>query len=272
MRSDILLREQKVGAFPFRLGTTSYILPADIVPNVEFLAPLVDDVELVFFESDKLSNLPDAAVIEQLVELKGDHRLSYTVHLPLDIHLGSSDEVTRTRSVEKCRRIMDVTGPLAPFAYIIHFHGERRGKEPAHDIERWRSALDRSTEELLLSLSDVAPKLLCVETLDYPFDYVSDIVSRHGLSVCLDVGHLAFYGYPVQDHLDTYMAQTRVIHLHGNSDGTDHKDIGMLDPEIIAMLTNRLAWEGERERVLTLEVFGRTAFNRSMEIMRRLVE
>ena len=32
---------------PFRLGTTSYIIPDEIVPNVQFLGPLVDDVELV---------------------------------------------------------------------------------------------------------------------------------------------------------------------------------------------------------------------------------
>jgi len=49
--------------FPFRLGTTSYIVPADLMPNVVFLSPLVDDVELVLFESDTISNLPDAAVI-----------------------------------------------------------------------------------------------------------------------------------------------------------------------------------------------------------------
>ncbi|MCU0508776.1 MAG: sugar phosphate isomerase/epimerase, partial [Anaerolineae bacterium] len=36
----------------FRVGTTSYIVPDNILPNVEYLAPLVDDVELVLFETD----------------------------------------------------------------------------------------------------------------------------------------------------------------------------------------------------------------------------
>ncbi len=45
--------------FPFRLGTTSYIIPADLMTNVRLLSPLVDDIELVLFEADDESNLPD---------------------------------------------------------------------------------------------------------------------------------------------------------------------------------------------------------------------
>src|SRR5450830_964350 len=35
----------------FRLGVPSYVYPANILPNVKALAPFVDDVELVLFES-----------------------------------------------------------------------------------------------------------------------------------------------------------------------------------------------------------------------------
>ena len=54
------------GRFPFRLGTSSYIIPDDILPNVEFLADRVDDVELILFESDEISNIPDTATVERL--------------------------------------------------------------------------------------------------------------------------------------------------------------------------------------------------------------
>jgi len=40
------------GRTPFRVGATSYVLPDHILPNVEYLAPMVDDVELVLFETD----------------------------------------------------------------------------------------------------------------------------------------------------------------------------------------------------------------------------
>lgn len=44
----------------FRLGSTSYVWPADILPKVRQLGPRVDDVELVLFEVEGNSNLPDA--------------------------------------------------------------------------------------------------------------------------------------------------------------------------------------------------------------------
>lgn len=43
------------GVWPWRLGTTSCILPGDLLANARFLAPRVDDVELVLFESEGLA-------------------------------------------------------------------------------------------------------------------------------------------------------------------------------------------------------------------------
>ena len=74
--------------FPFRIGTTSYIIPDEIIPNVRYLAGLVDDIELVLFEvDDGPNNLPDAAAIKELQSLAARHQLTYTVHLPLDLQL-----------------------------------------------------------------------------------------------------------------------------------------------------------------------------------------
>jgi sugar phosphate isomerase/epimerase len=178
------------------------------------------------------------------------------------------DDAVRQRSVDKCVRVMELTFPLAPFAYVVHFHGEMRGRVPARDMKGWLDALDRSASGLVES--GVDPHLLCVETLDYPFDLVGPVVSSHGMSVCLDAGHLAFFGYPFADCLDRYLEYSRVIHLHGNRDGFDHKDIGTLDPRVITALLDHPCMTDNRERVLTLEVFGLADFERSMETMERL--
>jgi sugar phosphate isomerase/epimerase len=254
-------------AFPFRLGTTSYIIPDNLVPNVEYLAPLIDDIELVLFESDEVSNLPGPEAIGRLSELKETWGLSYTVHLPLDIRLGSSDNTVRSRSVGKCLRVMHLTKRLQPFSYIIHFEGANRGQKPAQQIDLWRSCLERSVKDLLTDGID--SQLLSVESLDYPLQYIADIVDQHNLSICLDVGHLAFYGYPIREYLDHYMAASRVIHLHGSHEGRDHRDIGKLSPEIMDLLINRLKAERDRERVLTLEIFGWNDFRKSMESIKR---
>jgi sugar phosphate isomerase/epimerase len=253
--------------FPFRLGATSYVLEDDLVPNAEFLGPLVDDIELVLFESDEISNLPDRETVGALLRLKEEHRISYTVHLPLDTRLGSPDESERKRSVEKCLRVMEVAAPLLPFAHIVHFHGETRGRVPAGDIPGWLDALDRSMEGLLESGTE--PGTLCVETLDYPFELVDPVVARHGASICLDAGHLAFFGYPLGEYLDRYLARSRVVHLHGHRGGTDHRDIGALEPRFLEELVRHPGAADGGERVLTLEVFGIPDFERSMETIRR---
>ena len=258
------------GQFTFRLGTTSYIIPDDLVPNVTYLGPLVDDVELVLFESDEISNLPDKAVLEQLKNAKSAHQLSYTVHLPLDTELGSRNEAERQRSVDKCKRVMDLCESIDPFAYIVHFHGDKRGKTPSDDFPLWQNALVKSAGDLAGHAP--SPDLLCVETLDYPFKLISDIVADHNMSVCLDVGHLAFYEYDIEVHLDAFISDCRVLHLHGNENGVDHKDIRSLDPGLLEMLVNRLASDSGQTRVLTLEIFGQEKLAASLAVMEQFIK
>jgi hypothetical protein len=52
--------------FPFRIGTTSYIIPDDIEPNILYLSDVVDDIEIVLFESDEYSNIPDTQLVSRL--------------------------------------------------------------------------------------------------------------------------------------------------------------------------------------------------------------
>ena len=50
---------------PFRLGTTSYIIPDDILPNVRYLADKIDDIELVLFDVEDYCNLPSPALVAE---------------------------------------------------------------------------------------------------------------------------------------------------------------------------------------------------------------
>jgi adenosylcobalamin phosphodiesterase len=244
------------GRLPFRLGATSYIIPADILPNVEFLAGRVDDVELVLFESDRMSNLPDAAAIGRLAEIAGANALTYTVHLPLDARLGAGVEEARRESVGMCLRVAALTQPLGPFAYLVHLDPPGEGEDPAD----WLPALRRSVEELLAG--GVEAGRLCVENLSYPFEEVEGIVAEFGLSVCIDVGHVLLGGLDLAAYLDRHLPRCRVMHLHGIVDGKDHRGAGALGPQTLGLLRRRLA-DGA-ERVVTLEVFSREDFEDSL--------
>ncbi len=238
--------------------------------NAEFLGSLVDDIELVLFEWNGMSNIPDGETVESLLRLKEKYGISYTIHMPSNTELGSFDEVVRKRSIEKCLEIMELMTPLDPFAFVIHFHGEMRGKIPVGNVPRWLEFLDASTDRLVES--GVDPKILCVESLDYPYELIEPIVSKHDMSICLDAGHLIFFNYPLKDYLDRYLTRSRVIHLHGHCDGVDHKDISTLNQEEIEILTGHTDFNDDRERVLTLEVFGLSDFKQSMEVMGKFKE
>ena len=252
------------GEFPFRLGTTSYILPDGILPNLRYLCSLVDDVELVLFESDEFSNMPSVGDAREMASIGREFYLTYTVHLPLDTALGSADEGERISSVGKCRRVIERMSPVEPFAWILHLHGDRRGKLPGEDMKRWIGQNRRSLAELLAG--GPVPSKISVETLDYDFQHAAGLVEEFDLSVCLDIGHLLMNGRDVMAHLDRWMSRARVFHLHGvNPQGTDHCHVGHLPGGLLEDLAGCLSLEDER--VLTMEIFGKDDFERSMNVI-----
>jgi sugar phosphate isomerase/epimerase len=250
------------------LGTTSYIIPADLLANVNFLGDKVDDIELVLFESDEITNLPDAATVKMLKEMAERHDLTYTVHLPFDTWMGHQDESVRQRSVDKCLRVIDCTAPLSPFAYVIHFHGDHPGGSPSPDLARWIDGHRRSVERLL---QDVNSQDLCVETLDYPYTVIEDIISDYNLSVCLDIGHLLLCGYAPEDYLDRYLPQTRVLHIHGVEDGNDHRSLAFLPTGLLTTLMDQLGNGSKNSRVLTMEIFDEGLLNQSLDVLSSFV-
>lgn len=252
-------------AFEFRLGTTSYIIPDDVLPNIAFLADKIDDVELVLFESDELSNIPAPDQVRELKKMARDNGLTYTVHLPLDTWTGSADESVRKSSVEKIKRVIDRMAPCDPFAYVCHLHGDRRGRNPVDNPEFWVQQHVKSLTEIL---SLAAPHDICIETLDYPFSMVESVVWDLDLSVCLDIGHLIIGGYNVEEHLDKYMHKTRILHLHGVREGHDHTDISHAVPALLDDLMDRINRADQPERVLTLEIFTQRHLERSLEVLR----
>lgn len=234
---------------------------------MRYLADKVDDIELVLFESKELANIPSTDVVGELNSLAQDNDLTYTIHLPIDIHTGHAEEAERRKSVEKCLAIIDRMAPLNPAGYLLHLDGDQRGGVPSEDLPRWQANHRSSIGELIAHMPE---DLLCVETLDYPYELVIDIVTDLGTAICLDIGHLLLYGYDVDAHLQTYLSRTRVIHLHGIEKGRDHKAISHLDTHFLKSLWDYLTEDKRYGNVVTLEVFGEKAFGESIDTLQKL--
>jgi sugar phosphate isomerase/epimerase len=252
---------------PFRLGSTSYVYPAEILPNVRRLAPLVDDVELVLFEVDEQSNLPSPDVVEELGRLAEAHDLTYTVHLPLDLRLASGD-AWRHPSMEKARRVVRATRPLRPWAYVVHLDGseiKNQGAVSPTALAHWRDQAARSLE--MIAQEARAPHLLAIENLEnYHPDAFLPLLDRLPVSLCADVGHFLKVGQPPLPYLRAHEERIRVIHLHGCRDGRDHCGLSLIADSLLADLRDWLAAARYRG-VLTLEVFTERHFFPGRELV-----
>jgi len=253
--------------FPFRLGTSSYIIPDDIIPNIKFLADKVDDVEILLFESDEISNLPDSNTIKEMKRIAENNQLTYNIHLPIDIALGSVNETVRKKSLQKCLRVIDLTEPVNPLAYILHLTGNSNimGTATSETVTDWLPALRKSLSEI--SKANINTNKICIETLKYPFYYIDNLLNEFNLSVCLDIGHIQLYNHPLEEYIKKYLDKTKVIHLHGVYNGKDHLDISNLSHKILDYIIQILKKNKMTNRILTLEVFNETDLNTSLNLL-----
>lgn len=251
----------------FRLGATSYIIPADILPNARYLAGRVRDIELVLFEvDDGQNNLPTPEVVAELAALGQAHDLTYTVHLPLDLRLGAGGDEGHV-SLAKARRVIDRTRSLDPWAYVLHLDGrEVVTGATAAALAEWQAQAGRALE-IVGGWAGGAEKL-AVENLErYPLDFIQPVLDAVPVSRCVDIGHLWVDGHDPLPYLRAALPRTRVIHLHGLAE-RDHKSLAHMPPEQLNPVVDLLL----RERyagVLTLEVFGEDDFHTSLAAFER---
>lgn len=253
--------------FPFRLGTTSFILFDDYLPNVRHLAPTVDDIELLFTDpSDEA--LPGPAAMQEIRRLADLSSLSLTVHLPYDRDLGEADDATRGNALRDLVRVVEKSRALEPFAWVLHpfceWHHFGPGGPPGEWMDRFSASIDRLLD------TGIPPESLCLENLRPGFNPLEGLMAAKGLSVCLDVGHMVFYGHDLDDFLGRYGSRIRLIHLHGIRDGKDHCGLAFLERPVLEKMMAFLD-DGGVQRVVTLEVFGQQDLDESLRVMSRYI-
>ncbi len=253
------------GKVEFRLGTTSFILPDDILPNVRYLAGRVQDVELVLFEvDDGPNNLPDETTLSALHDLAIQAGLTYTVHLPLDLRLGDGGDEGHV-SMQKAKRVIDCTRGLDPAVYVVHLDGRAVRQGASREaLRKWTSQAIRSLE-IAAGWAGSAERL-AVENLEtYPLDFLEPVLARAPVSCCVDIGHLWVDGHDPVAYLRRVIDRTRVVHLHGIGE-RDHQSLRLTSPEALDRAVHFLAAQ-RYGGVLTLEVFSEADLTTSIEAL-----
>lgn len=248
------------GRFPFRLATTSFIYPDRILPNAIRLAPYLDEMELILFES---KNLPNREEISDLSILQDKQGLSYNVHLPLDIFLGHPSDKTREEGIAAVREVVALTRRLTPSTYTLHYVCD--DDCCAKNLALWQSYIAESTENILKT--GIKPGLISAETLNYPLTRIEPVINDFGLSICLDLGHILLNGGDPLHYLDEYLEKTAIIHLYGVYQGRDHLGLDVLDE---AALADWLGLLKEYTGTVSIEVFSFHHLQTSLEILEKL--
>lgn len=257
------MRKTYKKAYPFRLATTSFIYPAGYSDNVRRLAPWVDEIELLLFES---GHLPDSTEVYRLQMLADDQDISYNVHLPMDIRLGAVDTDQRHRSVSAVAQTIERVAPLAATTYTLHLTVDDMVQTSA-DLKAWHSYCMESLEDLMQRTA-IPSRCLSVETLDFNPQWLVDIVEPMDLSICIDIGHLLRFGYDLASVIDLFQQRTTAYHLHGVDGGKDHLSLARLETDaantLIPVLEHFCG-------TVSLEVFNQRHLSESLDTLALLM-
>jgi sugar phosphate isomerase/epimerase len=252
------------GSLPFKLATTSFVYPAGWADNAARLAGLVDEIELVLFESGAAS-LPDAGEIAALRRVAAAGDLTYNVHLPLDLDLGSRDPAQQDRAVDAIDRIVALTAALEPSTFTLHLNCDLTSPD-ARQLDAWQASTAAGVRALLDRGHPAA--IFSVETLMYPFAWAEPILAELGLHVCIDVGHLALRGEDPLAALDRHWERTDVLHLYGPQPPDRHMSLAHLPQSLLDALLARL--DARRFRgIVSLEVFRHADLVASLPVLAR---
>jgi sugar phosphate isomerase/epimerase len=241
--------------FPFSLACPSFVYPAGYVDNVRHLAPHVDEIELLFFESRFADSLPAPGLIRELAQLSRSGNVTYNVHLPTDICLGHRDAAVRQTAVDVLIRTIDRCMPLDPTTFTLHL--ERDRSEP--DDRRWQANVTDAMEAVLTT--GISRRRISVENLDYDFELAAPVVTDLDLGVCMDMGHLMVHNQAIDAFFDRWRERITILHLHGVDGTHDHLPLDRLSAaRMIRVLDLLNRFNG----VVSLEVFSFEALNASL--------
>ncbi len=256
--------------WPFKLGTTSFIYPDNIIPNVKKLGKDFDEIELLVFESVPEEVLPSKDEIKELAYLGQHLDITYNIHLPTDISFTDVLPENRIKAVDTIKKVMELCKPLKPATHTLHLDFTPLYAEKGSDgIKKWQNRVRKSLE--LFVSSDVNPMDVSIETLDYPFEYLDNIIEEYGLSVCIDAGHLIKYKFDIESIFNRYKTRIPLIHLHGVDFSTHPpKDHVSLDRTGDELMENTIKILKKFKGTISLEVFNRENLLKSVSWLNRI--
>ncbi|HDD67491.1 MAG TPA: sugar phosphate isomerase/epimerase [Candidatus Thorarchaeota archaeon] len=202
-------------------------------------------IEVTMDVEHVIPNALTPEVISQLVDLKDELGISYTAHLPLwSLELASFNEFVRQASVESIVSSIRLAEPLEPEAYVLHATGALAAEFSRLDMPvnmvmlicNLMSAIAARSLEDIITRSEINPRLLAVENVEFPFSLTRELVDEYDTSICFDTGHLLTRYSGDESVVEFYRRhRDRIVELHLHDGSYAERDGAVIHRDHIAL-------------------------------------
>ncbi len=231
-----------------KLATTSFIWPKNIWENCKKLQNIVDEVAILFFETDSSLKYTQKDLPLELKNLE----LSYHVHLPLDLPW---EEGYKTVFDLICKLIEKVSF-LDPKGFVFHPPSSRE------DLIRFLDLWEKN----------ISYPIFLENTKECDLISVWDIIENSFAKVCVDVGHIIeFKQYELLKSPNLW-EKTKMLHIYAPT-SNGHGSLKLLKKEEEKLVREILykALDSDPSITVVLEVFSFSDLKESLDIFHRWI-
>ena len=227
---------------PYTIAAPSFVWPARVGDNCHYLENMVDEVAVIFFETQACLDYTDKDLPPDLARLD----LSYHVHLPLDLPWFRGAKEVHRLSQALARK----TDFLRPRGFVLH--------PPAdpHLLREFLRLWSRSRSPANLYLENIQGNELSAA---WP------LIREYGCPVCLDLGHLLAFGQEDLLQKPDLLERTAMLHLYAPGAEGEHESLSRFDPRNFRVLHNILP-HLPANSVIVLELFHPEKLVESLDI------
>ncbi|MFW5499687.1 MULTISPECIES: cobamide remodeling phosphodiesterase CbiR [unclassified Maridesulfovibrio] len=234
--------------FHFQLSSPSWVIPGTIFENCRFLTGKVDEIALLFFETESCLAYTKADLPKELI----DTGLTFHIHHPLDLPW----EKGGGRVAEIVLALNEKAEHLNPTAHVVH--PPSAGTEAAGLIREFAAVVSRS---------GINPETVLFENIkENSLLGLSGVIADCGMKICLDLGHILAYAQ--HDLLRDPGFEGQVSMLHLNAPGPKGRHLGLehLSSDGVETLDVLFKMLGKGGTV-TIEVFEEKSFFKSLQLL-----
>ncbi|WP_320170747.1 cobamide remodeling phosphodiesterase CbiR [Maridesulfovibrio sp.] len=231
------------------LAAPSWVIPGTVAENCFHLAGKVDEIALLFFETEACLKYTRNDLPTDLAETG----LSFHIHHPLDLPWSAGGDAVAGIVLE----LASLAAHLSPRAHVIH--------PPEDGPEAEKALMDFAGA---IRGAGFDPGMFLFENIkeNSLSDYVGTI-RECGFGICLDLGHILSYGQ--HSLLDGQIKGiVRMLHLNAPGPGGKHAPLDSLsdsDIPVLDVMFSLLDGNG----TVTVEVFEEVGFSNSLKFLEK---